>query len=132
MKTRSRRKTPFFQSKRGFQAILGAVIALAGFGFVHYGMEAAAIAQHYSDEYVHPTDFYAEGCFAVVLIAGMTLMLSRVPGTAPRYRKASTGSAWFATRPDSGMRALVDSAKPWRRRRSPMQQPRLPGYNKLK
>jgi hypothetical protein len=123
---------PFLQSRLGFQVVLWCVIALGCIGFVNYSRDAAFRAAHFPPDFVHPSDYYAEGCLAAVLLAGMTLFLSRIPGTAPRYRKTPTATARFALRPDlRSFRRLSTAKRVYKAHRTKRRRP-LPGYNKFK
>lgn len=100
MKTRTRRQTPFLQSKLAFLIALGIVIAISLYGGIVYGLDAAYKLDHFAPAVAHPSDYYSEACLTVALLAGITLFLARIPSTPPRYRRTSTGRGWFDARPD--------------------------------
>jgi nitrate reductase gamma subunit len=117
MKQRNRRPTPLWQSRLGFHLLMWAVIALSIVGFVAYAHDAAFRAQHFPPDYVHPSDYYAEGCLAVALVAGMFILLTRMPASAPRYRRTSTARGWYTIRPDEQVRRYLPRAKQRRKLR---------------
>jgi len=132
MKTRRPRRTPFLQSRAGFQAFLWLIIAASIAGFAYYAPEAGRLAEHFVPDDVHPIDYYAEACLAVAMLAGMTLFLSRIPGTAPRYRKVKTAMSTFVARPDLRASRRVSVAKRVHKPRPTTHRRPHPGYNKFK
>jgi len=104
------------QSRLAFYILLWLIIGVSGYGFAVYGFEASRQLERFAPEYVHPIDYYAEGCLTVAMIAGITLFLARIPSTAPRFKRTSTGQGWFDVRPDEFERRHLMVPKARRRR----------------